>query len=64
MKYWDVLIGEVKKAFGKLGINIFVVGAKDEIVTEIKRFGLYQDLENFIQLRIGDRLVLYLTKGD
>ena len=54
----------MKKAFGKLGINIFVVGVKDEIVTEIKRFGLYQDLENFIQLRIGDRLVLYLTKGD
>jgi len=56
--------GEVKKAFGKLGINIFVEGARDEIVTEIKRFGLYQDLENFIQLRQGDKLVLYLTKGE
>jgi len=56
--------GEVKKAFGKLGINIFVEGVKDEIVTEIKRFGLYQDLENFIQLRQGDKLILYLTKGE
>ncbi len=58
------LIGEVKKAFAKLGLNIYVVGAKDEVVTEVKRFGLYQDLENFIQLRVGDKLILYLTKGE
>jgi len=45
-------------------LNIYVVGAKDEVVTEVKRFGLYQDLENFIQLRVGDKLILYLTKGE
>ena len=48
----------------KLGINIFVVGQNDEVVTEIKRFGLYQDLENFLHIRVGDKLTLYLTKGE
>ena len=43
-------------------MNIFVVGEADEVVTEIKRFGLSHDLENFIQLRTGDKLILYLNR--
>jgi len=59
-----IFLGEVKKALMKLGINIFVVGANEEIVTEVKRFGLYHDLENFLHMRVGDKLTLYLTKGE
>ena len=47
----------------RLGINVFVVEQEGEVVTEVKRVGLYHDLENYLQLRVGDKLTLYLTKG-
>lgn len=47
-----------------MGVRIEVVDKKQQVTVEIKRNGLFQDLENVLHLRVGDELIFYLTKDD
>ena len=60
--YHNKLLGEVQKAKQRLGVNIAVYHPQEEVVAEIKRLGLYFDMENFLQLRVGDKLTFYLSR--
>ena len=41
-----------------------IVKEQDRCTTEIKRRGLGRDIENVIELRVGDDLVFYWTSGE
>ena len=58
------LLGEVPLSQTLLGLKIYVSGAKDETTTDLKKQGLYTDLNNSLELKIGDTLVFYLSRGD
>lgn len=58
------VLGEVHKALQKLGVNIQIYPQNEEIVAEVKRTGLFFDMENFLQLRVGDKLIFYMTRPE
>lgn len=43
-----ICLGEVIKGMQKLGVNIIVYPTFEDVIVEIKRTGLYSDLENFL----------------
>ena len=45
-----------------LGINILVKKKNEEVTVEIKRKGLAYDLENRLEMKVGDNLIFYLSK--
>jgi hypothetical protein len=49
---------------GELGMPVQVMGQKEELTVEVRKLGLIADLQLPIQLRKGDQIVFYLTKGD
>ena len=54
----------VPKSFFFMGVPIQVFEKTHQITVEVKRNGLFQDLENSLHLRVGDNLIFYLTKDD
>ena len=52
------------RALPKLGVNIEIFPQVEEIVAEVKRGGFFVDVDNFLQLRVGDRLIFYMSKSD
>ena len=47
-----------------LGSKIKIIDNKTELTVDVKKMGLFKDLENYIELRLGDTLIFYLSKGD
>lgn len=47
-----------------MGVPIQVVNKNESITIEVKRNGLFQDLDNSLQLKVGDNLTFYISKGD
>ena len=47
-----------------MGININIYGKNEQITNEIKKIGLFYDLDNKIDLHVGDTLIFYLSRGD
>ena len=56
--------GIVKSGLKLLGINIEILEDGQETTSELKRKGLAFDLENKLELNIGDILIFYLSKGN
>jgi len=48
----------------RLGVQIDIYPTYEDVIAEVKRTGLYHDLESFLQLRVGDRLIFYYTRGE
>ncbi|KRX05854.1 hypothetical protein PPERSA_03791 [Pseudocohnilembus persalinus] len=57
-------VGQVPKAFENFGVNINIVPSDKEIIAEVKKIGLFHDLENTVELRVGDFIIVYISKGD
>ena len=57
-------LGVLEAGEEKLGLQLQVVGQKSRIIAEVKVNSVFMDLENFLQLRVGDRLVMFHSKGD
>ena len=47
-----------------MGLNIEIFDSNQDITTEVKRNGLCIDLDCSLQLRVKDRLIFYLSKGE
>ena len=47
-----------------MGLNIEILDENQDITTEVKRNGLYIDLDCSLELRVKDKLVFYLSKGE
>ena len=47
-----------------LGSKIKIIDNKTDLTVDVKKMGLFKDLENYIELRLGDTLIFYLSKGD
>jgi hypothetical protein len=47
----------------EIGVNIRVVSGKKDCTNEIKKKGLLIDRHCDLELRIGDLLVVYFSKG-
>ena len=45
-------------------MKVFVFPSNEELTAEVKKLGLFHDLENTLELRVGDILIMYLSKGD
>ncbi|EGR31188.1 hypothetical protein IMG5_116140 [Ichthyophthirius multifiliis] len=56
--------GVVSKSYENFGINIKVLDNKQEAICQARKLGLFQDLQNEIQLRIGDYFIFYISKGE
>lgn len=55
--------GIVPDSVGLIGILVEIVPKKNEVTNEVKRMGLLYDRHCSMQLRIGDILVLYISRG-
>ena len=44
-------------------LKLNVVVKQGEITNEVKRMGLVHDLENTLELRRGDKFIIYYIKG-
>jgi hypothetical protein len=56
--------GKVPRSLQKLGLELEIINNNDDMITEVRRNGLYIDLDCTLQLRVGDRLIFYLSKGE
>ena len=54
--------GHLTNGIKELGVNLIVRGKKEEVTVEIKRKGLAYDLENQLEMKIGDILTFYLSR--
>lgn len=57
-----IFLGFVKDSLNFFGTNIEIFNKRFETTTEIKRKGLLYDLENKVELTVGDKLIFYLSK--
>lgn len=48
----------------KTGLNIEVIERTQPALAEVKKMGVFQDMENFLQLRVGDTLIFYHSVGE
>ena len=55
-------IGRLQNGLKELGMNLIVRSKKEEITVEIKRKGLAYDLDNHLEMRVGDFLTFYLSR--
>mmetsp|Transcript_3640 Transcript_3640/g.7815 ORF Transcript_3640/g.7815 Transcript_3640/m.7815 type:complete len:397 (+) Transcript_3640:2577-3767(+) len=55
--------GIVPDSSSRIGVTIEVVDSRARVTTEIKRMGLLFDRHCPVQLRVGDTLVLYISRG-
>ncbi|KAH8738925.1 hypothetical protein FG386_000791 [Cryptosporidium ryanae] len=55
--------GELNNSKEHFGIDISVVPSNFAIISALKRKGLQHDRYSPLQLRVGDQLVLYISKG-
>jgi hypothetical protein len=46
-----------------MGLQFNVRGSGDELVNEVKRLGYLRDRECPLEVRVGDTLVIYLSKS-
>ena len=63
IKYKANQIGIVDDCYDYLGVNIEILTENDECVNEVKRMGLVFDLEENLQLKVGDIIIFYLSAG-
>ncbi len=56
--------GEIPNSEKILGTSITIYEKDDELTNEIKKTGLFSDLEDKLELRVGDTLIFYLSRGD
>jgi len=54
--------GCLKAGLKELGVNLVVRNKKEEITIEIKRKGLAYDLDNQLEMKVGDLLTFYLSR--
>lgn len=54
--------GLVGNSYKRLGIGIEVKSDKKETTNEIKRFGLMYDRQKSIEIHLGDKLLVYISK--
>jgi len=47
----------------ELGVNLLIKKKDEEVSIEIKRKGLAYDLDNQLEMRVGDILTFYLSKA-
>jgi hypothetical protein len=55
--------GIVPESMEKIGVVGEIKEREDELTNEVKRLGLLYDRYKQIELRVGDRFVVYITKG-
>jgi len=46
-----------------MGIKLKVFKKTEELTNELKKIGLLVDRETEVQLRVGDQLIFYFSKG-
>eukprot|EP01017_Pseudomicrothorax_dubius_P002523 TRINITY_DN10109_c0_g2_i4.p1 TRINITY_DN10109_c0_g2~~TRINITY_DN10109_c0_g2_i4.p1 ORF type:complete len:386 (+),score=60.34 TRINITY_DN10109_c0_g2_i4:97-1254(+) len=51
--------GLVYNSMSKLGLDLIVARADEELTNEVKRMGCYDAAEKVVHLRVGDRLIFY-----
>ena len=56
-------LGVVDDCYSIFGVNVEIVSDNDECINEVKRCGLVFDLEENLQLKVGDILVFYVSGG-
>lgn len=61
--YLFYLLGKIPNGIEKLGINLIVKNIEDEVLVEVKRKGLAFDLENILEMRVGDYIIFYQAKS-
>jgi hypothetical protein len=47
----------------KLGVQVTIKGQKKELSNEIKRLGYLKDRELPVQIRVGDHVIVYISKS-
>ena len=63
IKYKVNQVGLVEDCYDIFGVNVEVLAENEECISEVKRNGLVFDLEENLQLKVGDILVFYLSGG-
>ena len=53
----------VEDSYDIFGVNLEVIAENDECMNEVKRCGLVFDLEENLQIKMGDILVFYVSGG-
>ena len=61
MRFKCIKVGIVKKFKKLIGVNLKILPKRQAIKVVIKRIGLYSDVNENIELRLGDYLILYYT---
>ena len=62
VEYQAIIRGVILEIEEKFGVQVEIIGENEKLTEEIKRIGFLIDRKRPIQLRKGDRLVLYLSK--
>lgn len=57
-------LGIIENAFDKLAVNVEILEKEQPIIAEVKRTGVFQDIEKFLQLRVGDTFIFYQSIGE
>jgi hypothetical protein len=57
------MLGIVPDSMNLIGVWVEVIGGMVEMKQEVKRLGLLYDRHTTIRLRIGDELVIYVSRG-
>lgn len=63
MTFVAVSAGYVAKSRSLLGLDVEVFSEKTVTLNEVKKNNLYFDMENKLELRLGDTLIFYLSKN-
>lgn len=63
IKYKVNQIGFVDDCYDYIGVNIEVLSENEECINEVKRYGLVFDLDEVLQVKVGDLIIFYLSGG-
>lgn len=59
-----MFLGPVPEAMNIFGVNVEIFDDNSELISEIKKRGLAYDLENTLNIHLGDIIIFYLSSGN
>jgi hypothetical protein len=58
-----LILGPSSNALEIFGVNLEIFDENIELISEVKKRGLAYDLENTLNVHLGDIIIFYLSSG-